>query len=163
MKGAALAIVVMLTASTAHAWQSSVDTSPVDDSRRVVVTQMSKTMLADRFGKPTASPNLQILCEENRTVLAFVFPGFWLSDLRGNNATLRVDKKPARKLSMIESSDHESLGLLGGNAIREIKGMLGGTNLFVRVVPVNESAKEVWFDIAGIDAAVKPVREACGW
>ena len=155
-----LALMVPLPATAA--WQSIQTLSPVDDSIKVAIIVEANSEHSDRHGK-TGRANLQIICEENTTILALVFPGLWMSDLDSRSVVLRTDKRPAADIAMIASSDHSSLAVTGGKAIRHLKQMLGGSNLFVRATPVNEATKDFWFDISGIDAALKPVRKACSW
>lgn len=147
----------------AAAWEMQTRNSPVDDSRDVMIAREARTTYSDRYGR-IGRANIQIVCQENRTGFALVLPELYTSDLgQMGYVTFRIDKAPAVELKMISANDHGSLAVIGGSAIRFLKSMFNGKSLFVRVATVNESSKEIWFDIDGLEAAAKPIRESCGW
>jgi len=65
---------------------------------------------------------------------------------------------------MDESTDNKALGLWsGGESIPVIKKMFGKKQLIARMTPFSESPITVEMDITGLDAAIEPLRTACGW
>lgn len=102
---------------------------------------------------------IQILCEENRTVFAFAIPAL----RAGPKVELKIDKKPAENMNFIVADDHASLGLVGRSGIQLMKKLMGAENLSARVLPANESATDITFNVSGFDKAIAPIRKACGW
>ncbi len=87
-----------------------------------------------------------------------------MSDYQHGKITYRVDKLPAQTKRFRESNNHESLGLWSGkSAIPFLKELFGHDRLFVRATPHSESPLEASFDITGLEKAIEPLREACGW
>lgn len=155
--------VVMVSAAPTAAWQTHKSTSPIDDSTTVVIIQEAEATYTNRYGRPGRA-NLQILCEKNTTALALVLPELYTSDIGGlGNVTFRADRDPAFSVQMIASNDRTSLMIPSGEAIRSIKKMIGASSLYAQTLTVSESAVEVAFDLTGLDAALTPVRETCGW
>jgi type VI secretion system protein VasI len=144
-------------------WLTEVETSPIDDSTNVYSIVLAKEAYEGTYA--THRPALIIRCVENTTSLVLNFDGDYMSDLaQRGRVTTRVDDRPAVEKSMVESTSNEALGLWGGgSSIPFIKTMLGGEIFLVRAIPVNSNPVTVEFNIAGIDEAVRPVREACGW
>ncbi|RYD77331.1 MAG: hypothetical protein EOP84_15660, partial [Verrucomicrobiaceae bacterium] len=98
------------------------------------------------------------------TLLALVLPELYTSDIGGlGNVTFRADRDPAFSVQMIASNDRGSLMIPSGDAIRSIKKFIGAQSLFAQTLTVSEPAVEVRFDLTGLEAALQPVREACGW
>jgi len=88
-----------------------------------------------------------------------------MSDLEGRGTvTYRIDTAKAQKKEFTESTDHEALGLWnGGSAIPWIKAMFGGARMYVEATPFSESAVSDFMPISGLEEAIKPLRESCGW
>lgn len=160
---AASLIALATTAAPAIAWQTHKSTSPIDDSTTVVIIQEAEGTYTNRYGRPGRA-NLQILCEQNTTALALVLPELYTSDVGGlGNVTFRADRDPAFNVQMIASNDRASLMIPSGEAIRSIKKLLGAQSLFAQTLTVSEPAVEVRFDLTGLEAALQPIRETCGW
>jgi hypothetical protein len=71
-----------------------------------------------------------------------------------------ISDAAAKTKSSDESNDNEALGLWsGGAAIPFIKELFGATTLLVRATPFNESAVTAELPIAGLEEAIKPLRE----
>lgn len=156
-------IVTMISAAPATAWQTHKSTSPIDDSTTVVIIQEAEATYTNRYGRPGRA-NLQILCEQNTTALALVLPELYTSDIGGlGNVTFRADRDPAFSVQMTASNDRTSLMIPSGEAIRSIKKIIGASSLYAQTLTVSEPAVEVTFDLTGLDAALTPVRETCGW
>jgi type VI secretion system protein VasI len=164
MKALAIGLIItMISAAPATAWQTHKSTSPTDDSTTVVIIQEAEATYTNRYGRPGRA-NLQILCEQNTTALALVLPELYTSDIGGlGKVTFRADSNPAFAVQMIASNDRTSLMVPSGQAIRSIKRFIGAESLFAQTLTVSESAVEVTFDLTGLDAALAPVRETCGW
>lgn len=145
-------------------WRVVEDKSKLDDSREVSLSVLSAEMIRGKYRQPKHAA-LFINCREKTTDLYVVFGDHFMSDLSGGGrVNTRVDKSPARTVSMRQSNDHSALGLWdGATAIPFIKSLFGGNSLYVRATPHTESAVEMEFPIAGLEEAIKPLREACKW
>lgn len=146
------------------AWSVQVDKSQLDDSTSVYVSLESIEPLRAKFGPPEPA-RLLLRCKEKVTVAFFVFGGHFMSDNRGGGRIdYRIDTAAAKHRSFGESNDNKALGLWSGKtAIPFLKELMTGQSLYVRATPFNDSMVEAVFPIAGMEAAIKPLREACGW
>ena len=88
-----------------------------------------------------------------------------MADIQGKGRiTYRLDSEDAARHTFRESNDNQALGLWsGGQAIPFIKGMLGHDRMLIRATPFSDSTVTGEFNIAGLDEAIKPLREACNW
>ncbi|UXZ55808.1 type VI secretion protein [Halomonas sp. 7T] len=145
-------------------WNVSEQTSPIDDSKTVVLRTTAIEAIAGRFGRDSR-PNLILRCHENKTVMYFGFEQHHMADIQGyGRVTLRVDQQNAVTRNMKASTDSKALGLWnGGQSIPVIRSMFDGDVLTVRATPFSESPITVQFPIAGLEEAISPLREACNW
>ena len=145
-------------------WSVRVDTSALDDSKTVVLTLASKDQFLSQYGQFKRG-TLIIRCKENTTSLYTIWGGHFMSDNRnGGRVDYRVDAKKASTVSMKNSTDHQALGLWsGGQSIPFIKKLVGAERLYIRATPFSQSAVEMSFNITGLEKAIEPLREACGW
>jgi type VI secretion system protein VasI len=149
--------------SNHSAWVVSEETSKISDRKNVTAFIESANTLRGRFGdKPKAT--LILRCREKVIDAYVVFGGHFMSSHREGAVTYRVDKRPAKTKEFTNSNDHKALGLWGGgSAIPFIRELLGGVNLFVQATPMNESSVTAEFPLTGIEDAVRPISETCGW
>ena len=144
-------------------WTIDVEKSVMDDSTNVFLfldaDQQTNCPYKD------APHTIAIACRENETNLWFRFGGCFMSDIQGKGrVTYRLDSDQARTKSFRESNNNMALGLWsGGQAIAFIKEMFGHERMIVRAQPFSESQVTGHYDIAGIETAIKPLREACNW
>ncbi len=149
---------------TVSEWNVSEQTSPIDDSKTVVLRTTAIEAIAGRFGRDSR-PNLILRCHENKTVMYFSFEQHHMADIQGyGRVTLRVDQQNAVTRNMQASTDSKALGLWnGGQSIPVIRSMFDGDVLTVRATPFSESPITVQFPITGLEEAISPLREACNW
>lgn len=110
--------------------------------------------------------SLVIRCHENTTSLYFVTGCHMTSGdyTDYGDITYRLDDDKARTVSGQESTNNRSLGMWGGaRSIPVIKQMLGKSQMVVRMTPYGENPFTATFNIAGLDEAISPLREACHW
>ncbi|AQS50748.1 hypothetical protein PAEH1_02780 [Paenalcaligenes hominis] len=145
-------------------WRVQIDQSPIDDSKTVVLVSKTKDTIPGRF-KEVSSPSLVLRCLRNTTSAYINFDGHHMADIQGyGKITFRVDKNKAFSRNTDVSTDNKALGFWsGGTAIPFIKQLLGGETLLIQATPFSESPITFTIDISGIDEAVKPLRETCGW
>jgi len=145
-------------------WKMNVETSRLDDSSTVILSNESIDTIPDRLGRQKHA-RLYIRCKEGTTSLYIYFAGLYMADLQKlGRIDYRVDDNPAQRVTMKESNNNEALGLwYGGVAKPFIKDILTGEILFVRATPYNESPVDLAFNIKGLHEAIKPLSEACDW
>jgi len=142
-------------------WVVRTDQSPVDDSKSVYMTLQAKTPIVTRFGK-MSSPLLVMRCKEKKTV-AYVNWDTFLGSESGK-ITYRIDKEKAVTATWGISSDHNAIGRWnGGESIPFMKSLLKRNEIYFRITPYSESPIETSFNVTGLEEAIKPLREACGW
>ena len=146
------------------AWTESTDQSMLDDSTNVYLTTIAKQPILDQYGNRTY-PHLWLRCRENTTSAYIDFGGPLMSDNRSYGmVSYRVDDRTPSRIPMDASTDNKALGLWGGgNAIKFIKTIIGGAQLFVRATPYSASPVEFSFDISGLEGQLAKLRETCGW
>ncbi len=152
------------TAEDRGNWRVSEDKSAFDDSRTVVLSLSSDQPIAGRFA--AASPaEIYLRCQENSTSLYLVLNDQFLSDIQGfGSVDYRIDEQKASVARMTASTDNQALGLWdGGKSIPLIKKLMMGKSVVFRATPFNESPIEFSFTLAGLENAVRPLKEACVW
>ena len=145
-------------------WNVNEKTSPIDDSKTVVLRTESIEPVIGRFGRDSR-PSLILRCHENTTVMYMSFDEHHMADIQGyGRVTMRVDQQDAVTRDMLASTDHKALGLWnGGRSIPAIRSLFDADVLTVRVTPYSESPITVQFPIGGLEEAISPLREACNW
>jgi type VI secretion system protein VasI len=119
-----------------------------------------RVMCAGQIGTVT----LGIICKENAMSLYFS-TGCVLGDTGEEKAiSVQVDDEspreqtfviPNRKL-VFHLADHR-------DAIEFVKPMLGRDQMKVRIAPPSHPPFTATFAVAGLDKAILPLRDACGW
>ncbi|TXH85512.1 MAG: hypothetical protein E6Q77_00360 [Rhizobium sp.] len=151
------------TATQQSKWIVQEETSKIDDRKNVFVALDSNERLAGRFGQKDKA-RLLFACREGKTAFYITFGGHFMSSLNGGTVTYRIDKRPAAKKGMRESTDHQALGLwTAGEAIPFARDLFGAQSLYLQAVPHSESSVSADFDVAGLEQAIKPLAEACKW
>lgn len=145
-------------------WSVRKSKSDLDDKMNVSAILFASAKVGPAYKEPD-EPYLEIRCNENTTAAVFYFGGYFMGDAVGmGQIDYRVDDRKAGRKNFDASTSNEHLGLWsGGRAIPFAKELLGGKSLYVKATPVNENPIDMRFDIDGVDAALKDVREACGW
>jgi type VI secretion system protein VasI len=145
-------------------WVTRSTKSEIDDSQTVILRTRNIETVYNEYGREEPI-TLIIRCMENTTSMYLSFDRFFVADHQGaGDVTFRVDDNKAFTRSLRESTDNHALGLWrGGNAIPFVKRIMGGDKLVVRARPYSGSYFTTSFDIAGLDQAIQPLREACHW
>jgi len=144
-------------------WSVTTEISKIDDSKNVFLSLKSDAATACPYDDKTHI--IWVACRENTTSLWIDFGGCFMSDNSGKGkVTYRLDKDKAAKVSMSESNDNSALGLWRGrSSIPFVRGMLGKSSLLIRAQPFSDSTVTAEYDIRGLNEAIKPLMEACGW
>lgn len=153
-----------MTTAPKSDWVVTEEKSKIDDSTNVSLTVSSMQPIRNQYGQQ-ANLDMYILCREKKTDFYIVFGGHFMSSIENyGKVTFRLDKRPAFQKQLTESTDHKALGLWGGaTSIPFIKGLFGGSDLFVRAIPFNQSAVSADFNVSGLQSAISPLERACKW
>lgn len=138
-------------------WRVSSSTSPVDDSKTVVLRLNANNSVSNAY--KTSIPTLILRCQERDTEAYVTYEMF--IDTEEAWVTYRFDKNKAEEGTWGVSSDHEALFI--PRAISFIKTLLQSETLFVRVTPYGEGPVSVSFDLRGLSQVIGPLQAACGW
>lgn len=136
-------------------WQVSVNTNPVDDSKTVVLALRADSGKS-KWGKPVT---LIARCKSNTTELYISW-----NDYLGRNGKVltRVGSQSAVTKDWGLSTDSQATFHPRGT-INFIKKMMEADKLVAQITPYNESPVTAVFDTAGLENAIKPLRETCNW
>lgn len=146
-------------------WSIRSEQSRITDKTDVFVSLQSDQVVPDRFGGAGRPAVLNLRCQDDTTSLTVWFGGQFMASSGGfDQVTYRIDTREAVGDRWDVSTNNEHLGLWsGGQSIPLIKSLFGAENLLVQAAPFNENKVVLDFKVGGIENAVKPLREACGW
>lgn len=150
---------------TAGKWLVRKETSKLTDQPTVVMSVDSNESIDCGWNKGEKI-SLVLRCMENKTVLYFATECHMTASEYNDygDITYRLDDEKARKVGGDASTDNRALGLWsGGKSIPVIKQMFGKNQMIVRMTPYSQSPFTATFDVAGLEEASKPLREACRW
>jgi type VI secretion system protein VasI len=150
-------------ASPERKWTTERGRSSFDDSPTVSLTLEAE---APMLGWPDRieTPALVLRCQEHKTeayIRTGMAPNVEYGRLREAAVRLRLDQEPASRIVASESTDNKALFF--AEPISLIRSLLKHERLTFGFTPFNSSAVETAFDLRGLDAAIKPLRDACGW
>lgn len=107
-------------------------------------------------------PLLIVRCEENDTAVIFNFARF-IEQSRAD-AAIRIDDGAVMTVRLKMSASGRAFGFWHGEeAVPFVKRLMDGRRLLVQVQPLGARPVVAEFAVAGLDTAVGPLREACGW
>lgn len=151
---------------TTGKWVVEEEISPIDDSKTVTLMLNADSPIQVRYTKST--PYLVIRCKENKTEMYIGFNTFL-----GSNTiypTTRIDsEKAVSDMKWSISTNHKAMFYDGSNykgyvkVTDYIKKLQTKNKYFVQVTPYSENTVNTTFTIIGLDKAIEPLREACGW
>lgn len=115
-------------------------------------------------GYERVRPVLYLRCMDNTTAALLVTKCF-MSDIQGyGKVDYRVDQRRMQTRYFSESTDNMALGLFSWqSSMPFIRDLMDGSKLIAQFTPYNDSPKQVSFDISGVNHALRPLRQACGW
>lgn len=156
---------VMEVQTETSAWQVVSAVSKLTDDPTVTLSVSTSEPVHCGFREP-ARASLYLRCMENTTSLFFATQCHLTSSKYNDygHVDIRLDNDKAFTSRMNESTDNRALGLWsGGVSIPVIKKMFGKKRLIARMTPYSESPITMEMDITGLEIAIDPLREACGW
>ncbi|WP_016899768.1 type VI secretion system-associated protein TagO [Pseudoalteromonas sp. PAMC 22718] len=135
-------------------WDVNVKINPIDDSKTVTLILKAETG-ESKWNRPYA---LLVRCKSNETN---VFIG-WSEYLgREANVLTRIGSNKAVTQPWDMSTD--SKATFHPNPITFLKEVLSSDKLVAQVTPYNENPATAIFNTAGLENAIKPLRETCNW
>jgi len=154
-----------LVAAYEGRWTVAAETSPVDDGLNVFVSVRAEGTVTG-WPEVTYRPELWFRCQEGVSS-AFVVTGMdphveWhKNSLEWATVTVRFDGDPATEVAARKSTDGRGLFLTERPA--DIEAMVGHDSMFFRFTPFRSAPAATTFDVSGLEAALQPLRLACGW
>lgn len=146
-------------------WASGVEISQIEGTERPFASLQSEQLIP-ALPRGRAPARMTILCLDDNTVVQFAFAGYALGTPTSNSGTLTIqfDRLPSRSQSLELSTDRTALGFFtDAQAMGFLEQLLDAERLFVRAQPQGQRSVTVSFQLEGIEDALVPVREACGW
>lgn len=146
-------------------WVSGIEVSQIEGTELPFATLQSEQLIP-ALPRGRAPARLTILCVDGETVAQFGFAGYAMGTPNSNSGTitLQYDRQSPRSQSLQLSADRTTLGFFETTqAMTFINQLLETERLFVRATPQAQRSITVSFLTEGIETALEPVREACGW
>lgn len=147
--------------SAADQWQVHEDSSPMDGSKRVVISRDAENDIEGWLR--SKRPSLVVRCQEGKTD-AYLVTGMPASVEYGTDShTVRLrfdDGKPTTQ-HWSESTDHEAL--FAPNAVQLAKQMVKAKTLVLQFTPFSASPAVARFNLQGFGSYLGKVSGACGW
>ncbi|MBC6436733.1 MAG: hypothetical protein GDA52_01030 [Rhodobacteraceae bacterium] len=162
---AALAMIAALS-KPVLAWEVDIETSLMDDSTNVFMYVVADEPNLSAQPGPYYTPELWIRCLEGVTEIFVVFGGHDMAGYGENPVIYRIGAEAAQQTtrSALDTS-HEALSLedVTGSGLNFVKSLLGHDRFVIQATPSGEIPIRATFDTTGIDQAIIPLRESCGW
>lgn len=146
-------------------WTVQTEVSRLTDKTDVFLLLDSDQSIPAMFGGVGQPATLFIRCQDNTTALTIWFGDKFIASSGGfDRVTYRIDKKSAVSDRWDESTDNKHMGLWsGGQSIPLIKSLFGAENFLVQATPFNDNPLTLDFKVGGLETAIAPLRNACGW
>lgn len=126
----------------------------IDDSATITLT-LTADSGGTRFGKPI---ELVARCASNKTEVRINWRAYLGSQA---NVTLRIGAGDANTSRWDVSSDRQAT--YHPAPVKMLKDMLTADKMVAQVTPFNVNPFTAIFDTSGLNEAIKPLRETCGW
>jgi type VI secretion system protein VasI len=147
-------------------WKTTTSVSSFDDSKTVALSLLADNQISGWPGIRT-TPALILRCKEGKTE-AYIAAGLqakleFVDGKSLDSASMRgrYDQDETIHFLMPKSTDGKSFFFLWPTG--EIARMWSHSSLVLEFTPFNSNPVEIRFDLTGLNAAVPPLRHACGW
>lgn len=142
------------------AWQVINESkSLMQDRRDITIATASPIKHPTGMGKDDQAV-LFIMCESNKTELGVHF-GTRLAESDDITIEYKIDDAPIVKSKWLESTTSKEA--YANSPIPLIKKLLNSKKIVFRVKTRNAGTVETYFNLDGLDDAIKPVQTSCGW
>lgn len=145
-------------------WAVNTTSDVFTDEVHTIARAPSPTLVKCRWG--TKTPSLVLECKKGEVIARFQTHCRISTSAYDDygDVTFRVDARPTQTMRFSESEDNRSMGLWNTQDSKPfIKSLLGGEKLVARIKPYSDEPFIAEFETKGIDAAIKPIQQACGW
>lgn len=163
--GAEVAPPATRPAQTMHdqGWQVSIDTSPMDDSRTVILSLVANESIR-AWPSETHTPTLMIRCKEHETDL-YVVNGAQPNVEYGETdaATVRLRLDSAAAYSQLWNKSTDGVALFARNPVILAKRLSAASMLTYQFTPFNSAPVTTTFTLDGLAGQLSQVATACGW
>lgn len=136
-------------------WEIADQTNPIDDTRTVVLA------LAADQGRPHLGDEIVLIirCQSNQTNLYIDW-----EDFLGSEAEVisRIGNLKAQTQYWNLSTDAKAT-FFPGNPVDFIQALMQHNSFVAQVTPYSESPVTAVFDTTGLQNAIAPLRQTCGW
>ncbi|MEM9469365.1 MAG: type VI secretion system-associated protein TagO [Pseudomonadota bacterium] len=139
-------------------WKTQKYRSEVDDSQNVIIQLDANAPFENDLGK-SVMPSLFIRCQENKTDMGVNFETFLGMD--SMPVLHRIESDEAKTTQWMVTTNH--LAVLAPSPIKLIREMMHKERLLVKLTPHGANSVSTHFYINGLQNAIKPVQNACGW
>lgn len=136
-------------------WKVRYDTSPIDDSRSVFIWTDAVEPVHLKY--ESHQPRLFVRCKESKLDV-FIDWGFFIG-VDSANITTRFDTDTAANSKVSISTDYEATFL--SNAAYRLKQLEQAETLVARITPHGESTVTTRFNVGGLSAVTKRLKESC--
>ncbi len=135
-------------------WRLSTEQNPIDDTRTVTLS-LAATSGQSRLGDAV---RLIVRCQSGK-IHAFIIWSSYLG-LEKTLVTTRLGPGDAKTQPWPLSTDNQAT-FYPGNDAAFLEQLLSSDRLVAQTTPYSESPITAVFDLAGLSAAIKPLREVC--
>ncbi|MGB5854790.1 MAG: type VI secretion system-associated protein TagO [Oceanisphaera sp.] len=135
-------------------WVIDKKANPIDDSKTVNISLKADSG-GSKFSKPIM---LAARCDSKKTEMYIDWQTYLGSEAK---VTLRIGANDAKTSKWSMPSDKQRS--FNDSPISTLKEMLMADKMVAQITPFNQSPYTAVFNTSGLDEAIKPLREACGW
>lgn len=149
------------SATAGGQWQIKEDSSPMDGSKRIVISRDAEHDIAGWL--QSKRPSLIVRCQEGKTE-AYIATGLAATveyDTDRHTVRLRFDDGKPTTQHWDESTDHEAL--FAPNAIQFARELVGSKTLTFQFTPFDASPAVARFNLEGLAPYLQKAASACGW
>lgn len=148
-----------LGAAADAAWEVETRTDPMDDSSVLEISTMSQEPLTCGPQQPL---RLALICDSDGTHLRFEHGCYMPGDYGRVEMDWRLGNQPVGGVRFYVSDPSDWFGYFGEGHHTALM-LMEVDRLALRFTPAGEAEQTVSFDLSGLDEAIAPLREACGW
>lgn len=144
-----------------NGWSVTQEASLIEKGQNVFMSVDANETIPDGSGG-RERPTLWIRCKDGTTSIYVVWDIFLGIDR--TSMLHQIDSDTAQGDIWEISRNYKSVGKWSARkSVPFIKSLFGGSKLLTEIVPHDEQAIQVTFDIAGLENAIQPLRQACEW
>lgn len=135
-------------------WVTSSDINPIDDSKTITM-YLNADSGKNTWGQPL---KLIVRCKSNETNLIINW-----NDYLGSEANVLTRVGTNEAVTSPWSISTDSQATFHKDPVPFLEEMIKSNKLVAQVTPYNANPVTAIFDTSGLENAIKPLRETCGW